>query len=403
MELPLADGLPDHDVIVVGGGMVGAAAALGLAETGLRVALVEARQPAMTFDPAQVSNRVSALTRRSENLLKKLDIWQMMQSMRIKAYSSMHVWDAGGRGEIHFDAADVGEPSLGHIVENRVTQLALWQRLQAHQLVTLFCPDTLLSVQPGDSGPRVRLKDAGEVSARLLVAADGKNSVVRDMLGIQTQGWLYDQHALVATVHSELSHRNTAWQRFMPDGPLAFLPLGIDQDHACSIVWSTSPQQAQALLAMPEQAFCEALASAGENILGNITAVSERAVYPLELKHAQTYIADGCVLLGDAAHAIHPLAGQGVNLGFEDVEVLLEQVALAKQAGRSIGSRRVLRRYERERKGANLTMLAAMDGFKRLFSNNMSALRLLRNSGLVMVDRSKSLKAFFTRYALGIH
>ncbi len=395
------------DIIVVGAGMVGSATALGFAQQGFSVILIEAFQPDTQFDAEHVDNRVSALTRASEKLLDDLGVWSDMRQMRVTAYSDMHVWDAEGAGSIHFDAAELAEPSLGHIVENHVTQLALWQAMMASDNVEVICPDTVVTVsraeQDGDPISEVQLKSGLVLHASLVVAADGKKSVLRDLLGIDTQGWLYDQHALVATVTTATGHLYTAWQRFMPDGPLAFLPLSHNQDKDCSIVWSTTPEKAKQLLEMDAVEFCQALTVASEVRLGEITAVESRGVFPLELKHATTYIKEGFVLVGDAAHAIHPLAGQGVNLGFQDVEALIRLVKAARQQGRDIGGLRVLRQFERERKGSNMTMLAAMDGFKRLFSNRIKPVSMIRNAGLSLVDNAGPVKQFFVRYAMGLN
>jgi len=390
------------DIVVVGAGMVGAAAALGLANLGYQVTVVEARSAPAEFDPAFVDNRVSAVTRASEQLLNKLGVWDAICDMRISPYEQMHVWDSDDNGAIHFDAADLGEPSLGYIIENSVIQLALWQALQSHDKVLLMNPATVVEVCEDATDRRLlTLDDQRQIETQLLIAADGKHSRLRDLLGIETRGWLYDQHALVATV-TTAGHQYTAWQRFMPAGPLAFLPLSTDNDKACSIVWSTSPEMAQSLMALPEDDFLQQLQQASQGYLGPISAVESRSVFPLELKHAQTYIKPGFALIGDAAHAIHPLAGQGVNLGFEDVVALLDILQSARQQSRHPGHLHSLRKYERARKGDNLLMLASMDGFKRLFSNRIKALSVLRSSGLNLVNQSGALKNFLVRYAMGL-
>lgn len=390
------------DIIVIGAGMVGAAAALGLAQQGFNIMLIEARQPNENFDPDDIDNRVSALTRASEKLLSSLDVWDAMQSMRVKPYTDMHVWDAVGKGQIHFDAAELAEPSLGHIVENQVTQLALWHAIADKENIQVICPDKVMQVDRVNGESLVSLASGKHITAELVVVADGKQSATRDLLGIKTKGWLYDQHAVVATVVVADGHRNTAWQRFMPDGPLAFLPLAVGNNDTCSIVWSTSPEKAEKLVAMDDADFCQALTEASEQQLGNIVSVEKRGVFPLELKHAQTYIKEGYVLVGDAAHAVHPLAGQGVNLGFLDVQALLENTSNAREQRRNLGGLRVLRQYERQRKASNMTMLAAMDGFKRLFSNRIMPLVAVRNAGLGFVNNLGALKQFFVRYAMGL-
>lgn len=395
---------PSYDVIVIGAGMVGAASALGCAQQDLNVALIEAYQPAESLDLSRYENRVSALTLASQNLLTQLGVWNDMLALRVSPYTDMHVWDAGGDGAIHFDAADAGTSTLGHIVENGVTQQSLWQQLSAHEKVTIYCPDKVNAVKRESALSHVTLNSGQQLTAPLVVVADGKNSAVRDMLGIDTTGWLYDQHAIVGTITTENSHQFTAWQRFMKNGPLAFLPLNNadgNKENQCSIVWSTSPEQAETLMALDEASFCKAITQASESILGDVIEIRDRGVFPLQLKHANTYIREGFVLIGDAAHAIHPLAGQGVNLGFQDVEALLEIIQLTRQQSRQPGSMRMLRQFERQRKGSNLTMLAAMDGFKRLFSNDNLPLSLIRNRGLSLVDQAGPLKQFLVRYAMG--
>ncbi|MEN8166679.1 MAG: UbiH/UbiF/VisC/COQ6 family ubiquinone biosynthesis hydroxylase, partial [Pseudomonadota bacterium] len=323
-----------YDLIVVGGGMVGSALACATAEAGFEVCVLEVREPQSDWPADEVDLRVSALSRSSQRILENLGVWQRMTEMRVSPYSDMHVWDAGGSGSIHFSAADIGEPNLGHIVENRVTQLALWERLGELPGATRRCPVALGSLETGEQ-PKVILSDGSCLRARLLVGADGRESRVRQLAGIASQGWEYDQHAIVATIQPERHHRFTAWQRFMPSGPLAFLPV---DDGRCSIVWSTSPRRAAALMELDDGAFCHALSEASEGVLGAIQAVGPRGVFPLRLGHAQSYIREGLALVGDAAHAIHPLAGQGVNLGLLDAASLAEVLIEARKVGRRLGS-----------------------------------------------------------------
>ncbi|MCU7926216.1 MAG: UbiH/UbiF/VisC/COQ6 family ubiquinone biosynthesis hydroxylase [Candidatus Thiodiazotropha sp. (ex Dulcina madagascariensis)] len=387
-----------YDLLIVGGGMVGAALGCAVARAGFEVCLLEVREPQRSWPSDEVDLRVSALTRASQRMLENLQVWPGMVKRRVSPYTDMQVWDAGGSGRIHFSAAEIGEPDLGHIVENRVTQLALWERLESLSNVTLRYPAQVSELLTGDA-PAVVLQDGGRLTSELIVAADGRDSQLRQMANIGTRGWDYDQHAIVATIRPTLSHRYTAWQRFMKTGPLAFLPI---DDGRCSIVWSTSPQQAEALMDLDDAAFCRALTQASEAILGEIREVGPRGVFPLRLGHADTYIRPGLALVGDAAHAIHPLAGQGVNLGFLDAATLAETVIDARRAGRRIGSTATLRRYERARKGPNMAMLGAMDAFKRVFSNEVLPLRLVRNLGLSLADRSGFIKQQLVRRAMGL-
>lgn len=387
-----------HDLIVVGGGMVGSALACALADIGLGVCVLEAREPQRNWPPDEVDLRVSALTRASQRMLERLQAWPRMAEMRISPYTDMEVWDAGGSGRIHFSAAEIGEPDLGHIIENRVTRLALWERLEQLPNVTLLYPagvaELLLDQQPG-----LVLQDGRRLHAKLIVAADGRDSRLRDMASIGTRGWDYDQHAIVATVKPTRHHQGTARQRFMPFGPLALLPI---DDGRCSIVWSTSPTHADELMALTDSDFCDRLGQASEAVLGEIVDVGPRGVFPLRLGHAETYIRPGFVLVGDAAHAMHPLAGQGVNLGFMDAMTLADVVTEAQGNGKGIGSMTTLRRYERARKGPNMAMLGVMDGFKRLFSNEVVPLKLMRNLGLDLADRSGFVKHQLIRRAMGV-
>ena len=394
----MAEATDSFDVVIVGGGMVGSALACALALEGFSIALVESREPVRNWPEGELDLRVSALTRASQRILHNLGVWERMAEMRVSPYREMHVWDAGGSGSIHFDSAEIGEPDLGHIVENRVTQLALWDRLGGLPEVRRFCPAAVSAIDLHQNRPTATLEDGDILQADLLVAADGARSALRGMAGIVTQGWAYGQHAVVANVRPEESHRETAWQRFMPSGPLAFLPVN---DGRCSIVWSTSPLHAKELLALDEAAFCRELGQASEHVLGAILEAGPRAQFPLRLRHAKNYVARGLALVGDAAHTVHPLAGQGVNLGFLDAAALVDILVDATTAGRQPGDLNTLRRYERARKGANMGMLAAMDGFKRLFSNDILPLRLVRNLGLNLTDAATPVKHLITRRALG--
>ncbi|MCG8487059.1 MAG: UbiH/UbiF/VisC/COQ6 family ubiquinone biosynthesis hydroxylase [Chromatiales bacterium] len=386
------------DLLIVGGGMVGSALACAMAEAGFEVMVIDVREPARSWPEDEVDLRVSALTRASQRILENLQAWPRMVDMRVSPYDKMEVWDAGGNGRIHFSAAEIGEMDLGHIVENRVTQLALWERLETYPNVQLRFPERISNLLLGEV-PEVVLQTGERLTAKLVVAADGRDSEIRHLAGIDTRGWEYDQHAIVATITPQRFHDNTARQRFMSSGPLALLPI---DDGRCSIVWSTSPTHAESLMSLDDPSFCQELTQASEAVLGTIQSVGPRGLFPLRLEHAETYIQPGLALIGDAAHAMHPLAGQGVNLGLMDAMTLADVLIEAGEAGRSIGSMATLRRYERARKGANIAMLGAMDGFKRLFSNEVPPLRLIRNVGLNLADRSGFLKHQIMRRAMGM-
>ena len=389
---------PGFDVIVVGAGMVGAALALALGREGFKVALVDAHSPQLEWSQDGYDIRVSAITRASQHIFESLGAWPMMQAERISPYRDMHVWDAGGDGVIHFDSADIGEPDLGHIIENRVIVKGLHTCLAEQANVTPFWPVQPKSLGLSENEASLALADGTELQARLLVGADGARSWVRQHAGISVKGWDYDQVALVTWVKPELFHQETAWQRFLATGPLAFLPL---TDGYCSIVWSTSSEHAAQLHNMEEDRFAQELQAAFENKLGVIESVGPRAMFPLRTFETQHYILPRLALVGDAAHTIHPLAGQGVNLGLADMASLLNVLTEAQQQRRDIGTATTLRRYERWRRADNRSMLLAMDGFKRLFSTEQASLRWIRNLGLKLTDQLLPLKRLIMQQALG--
>lgn len=387
-----------YDVIVVGAGMVGAALALALGRHDFKVALVDARAPQLEWPEEGYDIRVSAITRASQQVFESLGAWSVMQAERVSPYRDMHVWDAGGDGVIHFDSAEIGEPDLGHIIENRVIVKGLHRCLAEENNVAPFWPVQSTALSLNTSQVRLQLEDGTGLRARLLVGADGARSWVRQQAGISVKGWDYDQVALVTWVKPEKFHQETAWQRFLASGPLAFLPL---TDGYCSIVWSTSPAHATQLQAMEPDRFAQELQAAFENKLGAIEAVGPRAMFPLRSFETQHYILPRLALVGDAAHTIHPLAGQGVNLGLADMASLVQVLSEARQQRRDIGSEQILRRYERWRRADNRSMLLAMDGFKRLFSTEQPLLRWVRNLGLNLTDHSLPIKRLIMQQALG--
>ncbi len=389
----------DYDVLIVGAGMVGATLACGLAQRGLQVAVVDASEPLMTWDTHSYDMRVSAITRASQQLFDRVGAWDRIAAQRISPYQDMVVWDAGSDGAIHFDSADMGEADLGHIIENRVMVKALHQRMAELDNITLYCPQKLQHMQVEEKQASVTLADNTVLHAQLLVGADGSRSWLRQQADIAVKGWDFDQAALVTTVKTEQHHQNTAWQRFLPTGPLAFLPL---PDGFSSIVWSTQPDEAQRLCALPEDAFACELADAFEHRLGAIESVAARAVFPLRLFETLHYVKPRLALVGDAAHTIHPLAGQGVNLGLGDVARLLAVIAEAQQAGQDFADNAVLRRYERRSRADNRSMLLAMDGLKRLFGSELDVVRQVRGLGLSVLDRLTPIKNQIMKQAMGL-
>ena len=388
----------DYAVAIVGGGLIGLSLAALLGQTGFTVAVVEAREAQLDWTQESVDLRVYAISRATENLLRGIGAWPLIGPYAC-AYTDMRVWDAGGGGDIHFDSAELGEPNLGHIVESRIIERALLQVISAVPTVERFCPVAITAFSDAGGSQRVVLDDGRGLAASLLVGADGKHSSVRDYAGIHARVSDYGQKALVAVVDCERGHDNTAWQRFLPTGPLAFLPL---RDGRCSIVWSATSETAQGLLALDDQAFCSALGEAFGYRLGAVLKVDERALFPLHRQYAERYVAPRVALVGDASHVIHPLAGQGVNLGFKDVRELADVLTAARGQGRDIGALPVLRRYERARKGDNLATMLAMDAFKHLFGSRVPPVRWLRNAGLDLVDAATPLKNLIMRLAMGL-
>jgi len=386
------------DVVIVGGGMVGATLACALKDSGLTIALIEAAAPPEVRPDDEIDLRVSAVTRASEQIFTALNVWPGMVARRVSPFREMQVWDAGGSGVIHFSAAESGEGCLGHIVENQVIQRSLWDSLQGVGDLELLCPAAVAELRREGALHVLRLSDGRRLGTRLVIGADGAQSQIRRFARILTHGWSYQQQAVVATVTTELDHRETAWQRFLTDGPLAFLPL---RDGRCSIVWSTSALQAQQLCEADDDGFRHQLGQALDHKLGRIVASGPRAAFPLRLQHADHYVRPGLALVGDAAHTVHPLAGQGVNLGLLDAACLAQVLTEALAAGKDLGAETVLRRYERWRKGHNLLMMGAMDGFKRLFGSDAEPLRWARNAGLSLADRLVPLKILIMRHAMG--
>lgn len=381
------------DVVIVGGGMVGATLAVALAtEPRLKIALIEALQPEPIQPDAPYDLRVSALTRSSETILRKLGIWSLLPQERLSAFTDMRVWE-NAASELHFNSADMGEPWLGHLLENRLLQSASLAQCQRLPNISVFSP-----AEPVNYSEReLTLDNGSSLQASLIVAADGAQSRLRQWAGIAFKGQSYQQQGLVCTISTEHAHQHTAWQRFLPEGPLALLPL--PDTHQCSIVWSLSRASAERLLALPETEFIQELTQACEAKLGAITAISQRAAFPLQRQHAERYIDNGLALVGDAAHIIHPLAGQGVNLGLLDAATLAEVVLSAYQQGRDIGSLHTLQKYQRQRHADNLLMQFSMDMLKQLFSSSLSPLSWLRQTGLRQVNRSLWLKNLFMHQA----
>ena len=388
----------NFDVIVVGAGIVGATAACALGRSGLHVGVIEPRPPSDHFDPKTYDNRVSAITRASEQIFRALGAWDAMLARRITPLREMQVWDGAGRGAIHFDCAELGEDALGYIVENRVMQVALFETLRALPQVDIFSPATPTQLRVNDTGTELTLEDGHTLRATLIIGGDGHASWVREQCGITVRATPYEQSALVANVETTLPNRDTAWQRFTTDGPVALLPLANGQS---SLVWSVPHVRAAALLQMDDESFLRELNVAFGDSLGAIHAVGARGTHPLQRAHAHAYVSTRVALVGDAAHTIHPMAGQGVNMGLLDAAALAEVLVDAHNALRDLGDLLVLRRYERWRKGHNYAMQSAIDALKHLFASHNPAVLWARNIGLRMTNDNDALKNLITSHASG--
>lgn len=392
-----------YDAIIVGAGMVGATLCWLLANAGMRVALVEAQsappEHALSELPA---TRVSALTPVSQRLLTHVGAWPLMANARVTPYRHMQVWDAEGSGEIAFSADEAGVPVLGHIVENDVTLSALHGALARQAKASLYFDAPVAALAAAASGRQLRLANGQTLQAPLIVAADGARSALREMAGIDVVSESMGQEAVVTTVHCEKPHGATARQAFIDGCPLAFLPLTVQGDaHYCSIVWSTTPAHATALCRLSQASLGETLGNALGARMGAVTACDRAYRFALVQRHARDYVQPHFALVGDAAHSLHPLAGQGVNLGLMDAAVLAEEVTAAWRRGAPWGELSTLKRYARRRRGDNQSMLGLMKGFKSLFGSHDPALTLMRNLGMSGMDKLAPLKRIVMRQATG--
>ena len=386
-----------HDVLIVGGGMVGNTLAAILLQQQFNVGIVEA-SPEKPWDTDTADLRTFALTRASERIFRHTQTWDTMQALRISPFEHMHVWDAEGTGEIHFDCADIHEPTLGYILEQSVIQKALTQRLDTFENLTLYRPLKVERFELTHDAMQVHLSNEEIVSTKLLVGAEGAHSYIRYLAGIAYDMHDYGQQAIVANIKTERPHQFTAWQRFLPTGPLAFLPL--QDKHWCSIVWSADSPRALELMDLDIDAFHSELQAAFEHKLGVILDSSQRVTFPLQSRVVRHYVQPRLALIGDAAHTVHPLAGQGVNLGLLDAATLGEVLINAKQD--DFGQKMVLKRYERWRKGHNAMMAGAMYGFKQLFGHSAPPVKWLRSFGLNMTNSSTSVKKVMMRHAMAL-
>ena len=397
------------DIVIVGGGMVGATMACLLRDLDLKIALVDRAKfdvlnlevTGGKFDP-----RVSAITTATKKIFLDLKVWPDIEAARCCNYLGMQVWDADGTGSINFSAIDLNQSELGTIVENSILSSALYQQISNQKNLSLLAPMNIASMEVGEGGTRLITDKGQQKTAKLIIAADGANSIIRELCRFPTREWEYNHNAIVTTVKTELAHQQTALQRFIDTGPLAFLPLSVEPNDSiqnyCSIVWTAIPKHAEYLMQLSDKNFCTELTKAIEGRLGNIEWCDKRFTFPLWQRHSIDYVKNNVVLIGDAAHSIHPLAGQGVNLGFLDAAVLARELHHGIEVGRELSDQTVLGRYQRKRKGHNLGMMWLMEGFKYLFAEQALPIRWLRNIGMSGVDNISVVKNNLARRAMGL-
>ncbi|PSV57942.1 2-octaprenyl-3-methyl-6-methoxy-1,4-benzoquinol hydroxylase [Photobacterium sp. GB-3] len=386
--------MKQYDVIVAGGGMVGAATALGLAKLGLDVAVLEGFAPRPFANTQPMDLRVSAISPHSVALLDRLGAWNEVLNMRLCPFKRLETWE-NPECRTRFNADDMGLDQLGYIVENRLLQLALWQQFDNIENLTLYCPSKMVSTTSIENGYIVELENTQQLQCRLLIGADGANSQVRQQAGIGITAWDYRQHCMLINIETALPQQDITWQQFTPAGPRSFLPL---PGHQGSLVWYDSPERIRRLSHMTTEQLHAEISAVFPEELGEFSVV-DHGSFPLTRRHAQTYYKPNVVLLGDAAHTINPLAGQGVNLGFKDVDVLLQEI---EAAGEHWAESLVLDKYQRRRRPDNLIMQTGMDFFYVTFSNNITPLKFIRNAGLRLADGAGGIKKQVLKYAMGL-
>ncbi|MFP3029562.1 MAG: FAD-dependent monooxygenase [Arsenophonus sp.] len=387
----------NYNIIVVGAGMIGAAMAIGLAQEDWRILLLEHTKPVSFDSLKQPDLRVSALSCTSVDLLKQLGVWDNVLNMRVAPYRKLEIWEREN-SRVMFEATSLGLPELGYMVENRILQLALWQQFSKYPNLTLLYPAKLVAIQRQNQQWKITLNNTQQVSAKLIIAADGVYSQLRSLAGIGSNGWQYTQSCLLITVKLEQPQGDITWQQFFPSGPRAFLPLF---DHWACLVWYDKPSRIRQLEAMSLEQLKQEIILAFSARLGSLQVV-DKGSFLLNRHHANRYVEEGIVLIGDAAHTINPLAGQGVNLGYRDIDTLLKVLIDAKTHLLPFYARETLLIYQHDRMLDNKLMQLGMDAIYTLFSSKLSGIKSGRNLILMLIQRLNIVKKKILKYALGL-
>ncbi|MDX1900714.1 MAG: UbiH/UbiF/VisC/COQ6 family ubiquinone biosynthesis hydroxylase [Gammaproteobacteria bacterium] len=387
-------------ITFIGAGITGLTAALAIAQkTDFEILTLDATKTFPIWDPNIIDHRVSAISPGSQRIFEKLKVWNTIASKRISPYLHMHVWDENSQGKIDFTHRECFEETLGHIIENSAIHASLLAHAQKNPQIKIISSCEVTTFIENPTHIEIKTQSHGDFSTELLIAADGANSWARAQFNIPMTQRDYGHTAIVATVTTEQPHAQTAWQRFLTTGPLAFLPL--KDACTCSIVWSTQHDAASTLMQLSESDFMCALETAFDKKLGRIVSVSKRYAFPLRMQHAKHYIKNRFALIGDAAHTIHPLLGQGMNQGILDATTLAEVISEAENHRRDFAAHYTLRKYERARKAGNSTLLTAADFFKNIFSHPNPILKSSRAMGMNTLNRISLFKKILADCALG--
>ncbi|WP_249554372.1 FAD-dependent oxidoreductase [Shewanella sp. 8A] len=396
---PITSEMQSFDVVLVGGGMVGAATAIGLAQQGLNVAVVESFTPEAYSSEQALDVRVSAISVASEHLLEQLGALDSLLKMRNVPYLGLETWELDGC-ITQFHSSQIGASHLGHIVENRLVQLALWEQMQQWENIQLFCPERVAYFARGVDTVSVHLQSGYSLEAKLLVGADGANSQVRQWAGIGISGWDYAQSAMLINIQTAQGQQDVTWQQFTPSGPRSLLPL--PGNHA-SLVWYDDANRIKQLMQLNNKQLADQIRQHFPSRLDSDFTVEAKGSFALTRRHAQAYFKPNVVILGDAAHTINPLAGQGVNLGFKDVGALLTAIKTALTEDKPWWSTEVLSQYQAKRYLDNQLMMTTMDVFYASFSNDILPLKLLRNGALKLANINSPIKQTVLKYAMGLN